>query len=196
MRIKKLDVDENQTREYTLSSRIFTRIKGHMTLRVICHSKVVSPRRVSCSPEERIRSNLFSQSSPEHSGQPFCGSDLSMPAEAKARISREGRTITRRGPPGGNSPPELWFPYAPITEPSTIMFVLVYFNPAHAPLSASRPSQTISVGHFWPLMDVDLLMGLSHGEATFAVRWTAVCVRRIRWPGRDLMDNIVMQSPE
>lgn len=35
MWFKKLDVDENQTCEYTLFSRIFTRIKGHVTVRVI-----------------------------------------------------------------------------------------------------------------------------------------------------------------
>lgn len=50
-----------------------------------------------------------------------------------------------------------------------------YARAVLTPLSASRPSQTISVGHFWPLMDVDHLMGLSFGEAAFAVERATVC---------------------
>ena len=91
-------------------------------------------------------------------------SDPSMPAEAKALISAKFPARATPRPAGrirrmGSSPLELWFPYAPITEPSTIMFAPVSAPPAL--LIASLPSQTISMGHFWLLMDVDLLMALS-----------------------------------
>lgn len=107
-----------------------------------------------------------------------------MPAEATALVSAEfpARATARpRGPP-------TYIRETLRRNYGSLMLPL----PSHLRLCSRRfqlrsrflarftdlPSQTISVGHFWPLMDVDLLIGLSLGEeATFAVRRCVVCVR-------------------
>lgn len=137
----------------------------------------LSARKKKCALA--LLSPIPSEISPDFRVRPFLGSsDPSKPRRSEslntAAISREGHHTTRE------SPTELWFPYAPITDPSTghvLSLASLILPPSFAPPrttpSFGLPSQTISVGHFWPLIDVDLFVGLAR---TRGETW-ARCVR-------------------
>lgn len=100
-------------------------------------------------------------------------SDPSMPAKAEFPARATPR------PAGRRRTGETLGIMVPLCSHYGAIYDYVRAGLSPAPLSASRPSQTISVGHFWLLMDVDLLIGLSLGETTSAVRWMCcvyVCV--------------------
>lgn len=88
-----------------------------------------------------------------------------------AAISREGYH-TARGPSM-----ELWFPYAPITH-LRLCPPVGFSHPSHSrttPQFSLHPSQTISVGHFWLLIDVDLLIRLARARGETWARCVRVC---------------------
>lgn len=77
--------------------------------------------------------------------------DPSMPAEAKALVSAKFPARATPRPAGrrrmGSSPLKLWFPYAPITEPSTITFAPVSALPV-LPWSLHYPRKQSPWGIF------------------------------------------------
>lgn len=118
-------------------------------------------------------------------GRPFSGgSDPSKPSESSlntAAISREGHQ-TARGPPT-----KLWFPYAPITDPSTghvlsrgfLSTLLLPESPAPRPRFGSPSLANNLCGAFlWPLIDVDLFIGLlrTRGKTLGALCVRLLCV--------------------
>lgn len=116
--------------------------KGCMTVRVIRHSEVVPPRRGTLLVHQKkglVRSLLAALAGAlrTRDGHSAGRSDPSMPAEAKALVPAEFPVRATPRPVGRRwtgSPPELWFPYAPITESFTIMFA-----PVSTPLAPPCP---------------------------------------------------------